>query len=154
MLLIWYNVLARKENTKMIEDKNGKITIEYKDVYNFPLRGDFETIPKGIIMAIITETLYNEETLNTTTYRIILGNPIYKTDDVVIANNITNINTLEKPVIVVGNSCHLDYFAFPKENDIIVTTSEEMTKTIQEIGAKFLEKLDAVDDAKKILSKK
>ncbi len=41
----------------MMKDRNGYISIEFKDVHNCRLDGDFTLIPKDAIMTTITETI-------------------------------------------------------------------------------------------------
>lgn len=135
----------------MMKDRNGYISIEFKDVHNCRLDGDFTLIPKDAIMTTITETIIiidELENLNRTasSYRVILGKPIYRTDEIISANDIMKPNfPNELPIMVVGEIHGKAYYVFSGEKDKVVSTREEFINTINEIGAEFLEKLDNSD---------
>ena len=134
-----------------MKDKNYFIAIEFKDVHNMHLDGDFNLIPREAIIAIISETAIVVDemgNLNRTinSYRLIVGKPIYKCDEVVLANAVTMPGYAnELPILIVGQMHNNNYLAFPRKKDIVVGTRDEFISTINRIGAEFLEKLDNAD---------
>jgi len=135
----------------MIKDRNYFMAIEFKDVHNIHLDGDFDLIPREAIIAIISETSIVVDGMGNfnrtiSSYRVMIGNPVYKSDEVVLANAVTMPGYAnELPIMIVGQMHDNNYFAFPREKDIVVGTRDEFISTINRIGAEFLEKLDNAD---------
>lgn len=128
----------------MIQDRNGRICVEYRDINNKIIMGNFDEIPSNAIEARINYE-YNELSFNKGSYKIILGNPVYETFDVVKTNNINMLYESEKVMLVVGRVQGLDYFIVPSGQDIIVSSREELVNTIEKIAGEFLENLDLID---------
>lgn len=130
----------------MIQDRNGRICVEYRNINNEVLMGSFDEIPFNTIVARINYE-YNElSNFNKGSYKVILGNPVYEIYDVVKSNtSMEKSYEREEIMIVVGRVQGLDYFIVPSEQDIVVSSREELVSTIEEIGAKFLENLDIID---------
>ena len=123
----------------MIKDRNYFMAIEFKDVHNIHLDGDFDLIPREAIIAIISETSIVVDGMGNfnrtiSSYRVMIGNPVYKSDEVVLANAVTKPSyDNELPIMI------------PRGKDIVVGTRDEFISTINRIGAEFLEKLDNAD---------
>lgn len=135
----------------MILDENGMLNIEFKDVFNLTLNGDFEDIPRNAVVAKITENIFS---LNTTkTFRVILGTPIYSNDNEFLLNNNAPDYETKKPILAIGKSQNVNYIVLYTDKDYVVSNREEFIQVLEELGAEFLEKLDNQIAHKTLVSK-
>lgn len=142
----------------MINDISGKIVIQFRDVNNNVINGDFDDIPKN---AIITNVFYEYYSISRFSnksylqgsYKVIIGHPIYETDTCVTSDDFCEEIKNEQPMLVVGTVMDTDYYIVPRSQDIVVSNMNDFINVIQEIGVKFLENLDKIDSNLRKLKK-
>lgn len=142
----------------MINDISGKIVIQFRDVNNNVINGDFDDIPKNAIIANVFYEYYSISRFSNKSYlqgsyKVIIGHPIYETDTCVTSDDFCEEIKNEQPMLVVGTVMDTDYYIVPRSQDIVVSNMNDFINVIQEIGVKFLENLDKIDSNLRKLKK-
>lgn len=142
----------------MINDISGKIVIQFRDVNNNVINGDFDDIPKNAIIANVFYEYYSISRFSNKSYlqgsyKAIIGHPIYETDTCVTSDDFCEEIKNEQPMLVVGTVMDTDYYIVPRSQDIVVSNMNDFINVIQEIGVNFLENLDKIDSNLRKLKK-
>ncbi len=142
----------------MINDISGKIVIQFRDVNNNVINGDFDDIPKNAIIANVFYEYYSISRFSNKSYlqgsyKVIIGHPIYETDTCVTSDDFCEEIKNEQPMLVVGTVMDTDYYIVPRSQDIVVSNMNDFINVIQEIGVNFLENLDKIDSNLRKLKK-
>ena len=142
----------------MINDISGKIVIQFRDVNNNVINGDFDDIPKNAIIANVFYEYYSISRFSNKSYlqgsyKVIIGHPIYEKDTCVTSDDFCEEIKNEQPMLVVGTVMDTDYYIVPRSQDIVVSNMNDFINVIQEIGVNFLENLDKIDSNLRKLKK-